>query len=481
MNEIKKILIIDDDISLTRVLSKALNNSKTMVECVNSISKAWVLIQNKNFDLVISDVMLPDGDGLELVEKLQKKQNGTKVIVISAKNNLLTAVKANELGVFEYIPKPIDLNDLTLVVNRSLKSKKISKNVEMIVDEKLPIIGRSPAMQKVYRIIAKLMKTDLTVLITGESGTGKELVAKAIHDFSSRSNKQFLTLNMAAIPQNLIESELFGYEKGAFTGAERKTSGFFEKSSGGTLFLDEIGDMPYDIQSRLLRVLQFGEFTRVGGREVIKTDVRIISATNKNIQSLIEKGKFREDLFYRLNVMNIFLPPLRERENDIISLGRHYLNLYSNSKKQFDSSAINFLKSHPWPGNVRELENLLKRASVLTSDTIISSSILRDYMDYDKFEPLQKKEIKNLGNEKENLRSYLESFLKNFFDSLDSNDQKMELHEKFMDEFERPLILKSLEFCKGNQIKTSHILGINRNTLRSKLKKLNISTKYGKK
>ena len=239
--------------------------------------------------------------------------------------------------------------------------------------------------------------------------------------------------------------------------------------------------MPYDIQSRLLRVLQFGEFTRVGGREVIKTDVRIISATNKNIKSLIEKGEFREDLFYRLNVINIFLPPLRERENDIIALGRHYLNLYSDGKKQFDSSAINFLKSHLWPGNVRELENLLKRTSVLTSDTIVSSEVLKDYVDYDKFEPLQKKEIKNAINEKDNLRSYLDIFLKNFFDSLDSNDQKMELHDKFMDEFERPLILKSLEFCKGNQIKTSQILGINRNTLRSKLKKLNISSKYGKK
>ena len=371
------------------------------------------------------------------------------------------------------------MNDLIISVDRSLK-KNSEKNKEIKFEENLPMIGTSSVMQIVYKNIAKITKTNFSVFINGESGTGKELVAKTIHNFSERAHKPFIAINMASLPENLIESELFGYEKGAFTGAEKKTSGFFEKSSGGTLFLDEIGDMPYDIQSRLLRVLQFGEFTRVGGREVIKTDVRIISATNKNIQSSIEKGEFREDLFYRLNVINIFLPPLREREDDIISLGRHYLNLYSDGKKQFDSSAVNFLKSHVWPGNVRELENILKRVSVLTSDTIISSTILQDYIDYDKFETLEKREITNNKNEKENLRSYLENFLKNFFDSLDSNDQKIGLHDKFMDEFERPLILKALEFCNGNQIKTSKILGINRNTLRSKLKKLKISSKHGK-
>ena len=382
MTEIKKILIIDDDISLTRVLSKALNNSKTIVECVNSISKAWVLIENKNFDLVISDVMLPDGDGLELVEKLQKKQNGTKVIVISAKNNLLTAVKANELGVFEYIPKPIDLNDLTLVVNRSLKSKKISKNVEMIVDEKLPIIGRSPAMQKVYRIIAKLMKTDLTVLITGESGTGKELVAKAIHDFSSRSNKQFLTLNMAAIPQNLIESELFGYEKGAFTGADSRKIGFFEQADGGTIFLDEIGDMPFEVQARLLRVLQLGEFTRVGGRDKKTSNVRIIAATNAKLKKSVDEGRFREDLYYRLNVFPLQTRNLSSRKDDILPIAIKILDKHSKEVKSspyLTIEARELLLSHNWPGNVRELENTLQRALVLSNENIIDEkSIMID-------------------------------------------------------------------------------------------------------
>ena len=475
----KKILIIDDDYALRTVMLKALRTSKITIKTASTISEGWYLLEKEDFNLVICDVVLPDGDGLELVKKLKKKFNHLEFIIISAQNNILTAIKADQLDVFEYIPKPLDLNDLIISVDRSLK-KSSEQNKEIKFEENLPMIGTSSVMQVVYKNIAKITKTNFSVFINGESGTGKELVAKTIHNFSDRADKPFIAINMASLPENLIESELFGYEKGAFTGAEKKTSGFFEKSSGGTLFLDEIGDMPYDIQSRLLRVLQFGEFTRLGAREVIKTDVRIISATNKNLQSSIEKGEFREDLFYRLNVINIFLPPLRERENDIISLGRHYLNLYSDGKKQFDSSAVNFLKSHLWPGNIRELENLLKRVSVLTSDTIISSTILKDYIDNNKFQPLETKVISNNKNEKENLRSYLESFLKNFFDSLDSNDQKIALHDKFMDEFERPLILKALEFCKGNQIKTSKILGINRNTLRSKLKKLKISSKHGK-
>ncbi len=475
----KKILIIDDDYALRTLMLKALRTSKITIKTASTISEGWYLLEKEDFDLVICDVVLPDGDGLELVKKLKKKFNHLEFIIISAQNNILTAIKADQLEVFEYIPKPLDLNDLIISVDRSLK-KNSEKNKEIKFEENLPMIGTSSVMQVVYKNIAKITKTNFSVFINGESGTGKELVAKTIHNFSDRANKPFIAINMASLPENLIESELFGYEKGAFTGAEKKTTGFFEKSSGGTLFLDEIGDMPYDIQSRLLRVLQFGEFSRVGGREVIKTDVRIISATNKNIQSSIEKGEFREDLFYRLNVINIFLPPLRERENDIISLGRHYLNLYSGGKKQFDSSAVNFLKSHPWPGNIRELENLLKRVSVLTSDTIISSTILKDFIDYSKFHPFQIKETSNNQNKKENLRSYIESFLKNFFDSLDSNDQKIGLHDKFMNEFERPLILRALEFCKGNQIKTSKILGINRNTLRSKLKRLKISSKHGK-
>lgn len=472
MNEIKNILVIDDDISLTRVLSKALNNSKTMVECVNSISKAWVLIEKKTFDLIITDVMLPDGDGLELVEKLQNKKKNLKIIVISAKNNLLTAVKASELGVFEYMPKPIDLNDLTVVVNRSLKSNKPIRQGEAGgQDEKLPIIGRSQPMQKVYRIIAKLMKTDLTVLITGESGTGKELVAKAIHDFSSRSNKQFLTLNMAAIPQNLIESELFGYEKGAFTGADSRKIGFFEEADGGTIFLDEIGDMPFEVQARLLRVLQLGEFTRVGGREKKISNVRIIAATNAKLKKSVDDGIFREDLYYRLNVVNIEMPALRTRVSDIFTLSKYFLNIYS-PKKSFNEDCKEVLEKYSWPGNVRELENFIKKIAILFSeDTISKEALLNELVELEQIESDSKS---NSSLKHQSLSKSIELHLDEFFQAIDPSSEDLELYKHLLAEFERPLITRSLDFCNGNQFKAAKILGINRNTLRKKMKVLNI-------
>ena len=268
----KKILIIDDDHHLKVLMVKALSNSKISIKTSSTISEGWIILEKESFDLVICDVVLPDGDGLELVKKLKKKFNHLEFIIISAQNNILTAIKADQLDVFEYIPKPLDLNDLTISVDRSLKKKdKISEQFK--IDENLPMIGTSSVMQDVYKKIAKITKTNYSVLINGESGTGKELVARTIHNFSERSQKPFIVSNMASLPNNLIESELFGYEKGSFTGAEKQTIGFFEKASGGTLFLDEIGDMPVDIQSRLLRVLQFGELTRVGGRELIKIDV----------------------------------------------------------------------------------------------------------------------------------------------------------------------------------------------------------------
>ena len=376
----KRILIIDDDFSLRKVITRALSSSKISVKTVSTLSEAWVVIEKNIFDLIICDVMLPDGDGLELVKKVKKKHPKQLFIIISAKNNILTAIKADQLEVFEYLPKPLDLNDLTISVNKCLKSEKVLKQEEYL-EEKLPMIGTSLVMQQVYKNIAKITKNNHTVLITGESGTGKELVAKAIHNFSPRSNFPFVVINMASLPENLIESELFGYEKGAFTGAEKRTIGYFEKANGGTLFLDEIGDMPIDIQARLLRVLQFGELSRVGGREIIKTDVRIISATNKNLLTSVENQTFREDLFYRINVINIELPPLRERENDIIDLSNHFLSKFSNNSKQIDTDVMNFIKKYEWPGNVRELENLFKRVSVLSSEKLVSIDTVKNLID----------------------------------------------------------------------------------------------------
>ena len=436
----KNILIIDDDFSLRRVIEKALKNSKTNINGVSTISEAWVDIEKNKYDLIICDVVLPDGDGLELVKKVKLKDNSQSFIIISAKNNLLTAIKANQLDVVDYLPKPLDLNDLTITVDRCLKNQMIIHN-ELIIDEKLPIIGTSSVMQSVFKNIAKITKTNYTVLITGESGSGKELVAKVIHDYSSRSHSPFIPINMASLPKDLIESELFGYEKGAFTGAEKRTLGFFEKANGGTLFLDEIGDMPIDVQARLLRVLQFGEFSRVGGREVIKTNVRIISATNKNLLNSIDQNLFRQDLYYRLNVINIDLPPLRERENDIIDIAKNFLASFSNNDKSLDNGALEFLKNHNWPGNIRELENLFKRVCALSIEKIITPEILLEYLDK------QEKPIsdENYKLEDSNVKSYrslnvfLQEFLDKLFETLD-NETEIQLFDKFISEIEKQLI-----------------------------------------
>ena len=476
----KKILIVDDDFSLRTVMLKALSSKSVDVKSVSSISEAWVLILKEIFDLIICDVVLPDGDGLELVKKIKEKKENQKIIIISAQNNIITAIKADELKVFEYLPKPIDLNDLVISVNQSLKEKDFDQklDVDFDINKKLPMIGSSSVMQNVYKNIAKTTKTNFSVLITGESGTGKELVAKTIHSFSSRSEAPFIVINMASLPKNLIESELFGYEKGAFTGAEKQTLGFFEKASGGTLFLDEIGDMPFDIQARLLRVLQFGEFSRVGGREQIKIDVRIISATNKNLIDSISQGEFREDLYYRLNVINIDLPALRLREDDVLSLGNHFLSKYSKNSKKFDESGINAIMNYDWPGNIRELENFIKKVSVLSSDSIINGYTVENYLSYSS--NVQHNLNSKNRNKQQSLKSFLEEFFEEFYNSLGDNEENLNLHEKFIIEFEKPIIIKTLKFCNGNQMKASKILGLNRNTLRSKMIKYKIPNKFGK-
>lgn len=478
----KKILIVDDDFSLRTVMLKALSSKSVVVKSVSSVSEAWVLIANEPFDLIICDVVLPDGDGLELVKKIKDKNVNQKIIIISAQNNIITAIKADELKVFEYLPKPIDLNDLVISVNQSLKEKTIKKKLDIEFDKnkELPMIGSSTIMQNVYKNIAKTTKTNFSVLITGESGTGKELVAQTIHSFSSRSNAPFIIINMASLPKDLIESELFGYEKGAFTGAEKQTLGFFEKASGGTIFLDEIGDMPFEIQARLLRVLQFGEFSRVGGREQIKIDVRVISATNKNLIDAINQGTFRDDLYYRLNVINIDLPPLRNREEDVLSLANHFLAKYSKDSKKFDESAINFLKNYNWPGNIRELENLIKKITVLVSESTVDSYNIENLISYSSNNIKDHDEIPKLFNKKQSLKIFLESFFEEFYMSIGENFDELNLYEKFLQEFERPIILQTLKYCNGNQLKASKILGLNRNTLRSKMSKYKVSKKFGK-
>ena len=332
MAEGATILVADDDDSIRTVVTQALSRAGFEVRSTGNASTLWQWVENGDGDLVITDVVMPDENGLDLVPRIRRIRPNLRIIVMSAQNTLMTAVKATERGAFEYLPKPFDLNELVAMVRRGLEARTSGESINQQrsadeMEEALPLIGRSPAMQDIYRTLARLMPTDLTVMITGESGTGKELVARALHDYGKRKNKPFVAVNVAAIPRELIESELFGHEKGSFTGAVSRSSGRFEQANGGTLFLDEIGDMPMEAQTRLLRVLQEGEFSTVGGRTAIQSNVRVIAATHHDLKRLIRRGLFREDLYFRLNVVPIRLPALRERTEDVAELVRHFLGL----------------------------------------------------------------------------------------------------------------------------------------------------------
>src|SRR5467141_3322193 len=345
---VSTILVADDDRAIRMVLNQALIRLGHDVRMTGNAATLWRWVADGEGDLVITDVIMPDENGLDLIPRIKKIRPELHIIVMSAQNTLLTAVKATERGAFEYLPKPFDLRELVSVVERALTAPSDLPPSEDDLEEQLPLIGRSPAMQEIYRTLARLMGTDLTVTIMGESGTGKELVARALHNYGKRRNGPFVAINMAAIPRELIESELFGHERGAFTGATSRGVGRFEQAEGGTLFLDEIGDMPLEAQTRLLSMLQGGESTTVGGRTPIKTDVRIIAATNRDLRQLIQQGLFREDLFYRLNVVPMRLPPLREHIEDIPDLVRHFLRRAEADglkQKRLEPAAIERLKT----------------------------------------------------------------------------------------------------------------------------------------
>jgi two-component system nitrogen regulation response regulator GlnG len=474
------ILIADDDRAIRTVLTQALGRLGHEVRTTGNAATLWRWVADGQGDLVITDVVMPDENGLDLIPRIKKLRPEMRVIVMSAQNTLITAVKAAERGAFEYLPKPFDLKELVSVVERALNTNTPPAPMpggDIEGEEQLPLIGRSPAMQEIYRVLARLMGTDLTVMITGESGTGKELVARALHDYGKRRNGAFVAINMAAIPRELIESELFGHEKGAFTGATNRSTGRFEQAQGGTLFLDEIGDMPLDAQTRLLRVLQEGEYTTVGGRTAIKTDVRIIAATHRDLRTLIRQGLFREDLFYRLCVVPIRLPPLRERTEDIPLLVRHFLNLGISQglpAKSIDQAAMDRLKRYRWPGNVRELENLVRRLAALYSQEVIGLDVVEAEL-ADATPAAQPVE----EPQSEGLSSAVERHLKDYFaahkDGMPSNG----LYDRVLREIERPLISLSLSATRGNQIKAAQLLGLNRNTLRKKIRDLDIQVMRG--
>src|SRR5438876_2683492 len=375
------ILVADDDTAIRTVLNQALSRAGYEVRLTGNAATLWRWVSQGEGDLVITDVVMPDENAFDLLPRIKKLRPELPVIIMSAQNTFMTAVRASERGAYEYLPKPFDLKELIGIVGRALAEPKERPRPAAKPDDfdSIPLVGRSPAMQEIYRVLARLMQTDLTVMISGESGTGKELVARALHDYGKRRSGPFVAINMAAIPRDLVESELFGHEKGAFTGANSRSSGRFEQAEGGTLFLDEIGDMPMEAQTRLLRVLQEGEYTTVGGRTPIRTDVRIVAATHRELKSQIQQGLFREDLYYRLNVVPMRLPPLRERAEDVPDLVRHFLRKAEDEglpPKHLDNDALDLLKYHRWPGNVRELENLIRRLAVLhAGETIPASAI----------------------------------------------------------------------------------------------------------
>ena len=466
------VLVADDDAAIRTVLDQALGRAGYDVRTTGNAATLWKWVSEGEGNVVVTDVVMPDESGLDLIPRIKKIRPELQVIVMSAQNTLMTAVNAAQRGAFDYLPKPFDINELTGIVRRALESTVQARSSDAMPDEEaLPLIGRSPAMQDVYRSLARLMNTDLTVLINGDSGTGKELAARALHDYGKRKNFPFIAINMAAIPRELIESELFGHEKGAFTGAANRVSGRFEQAEGGTLFLDEIGDMPTEAQTRLLRVLQDGEYTMVGGRQPVRANVRIVAATHRDLTQLIRQGLFREDLYYRLNVVPMRMPPLRERREDIPELTQHFLRQSVDEGlpwKTIDGLAIERMKAYSWPGNVRELENLVRRLAALYSQDNIGVEVVEA-------ELAGAPEERPSEQPSNSISEAVDRHLKDYFAQHGDSLPPAGLYERLLKEVERPLISHCLGATRGNQLRAAELLGLNRNTLRKKIRELGIT------
>jgi two-component system nitrogen regulation response regulator GlnG len=474
------ILVADDDRSIRTVLGQALTRSGYQVRTTGTAATLWRWVEDGEGDLVITDVVMPDENGLDLIPRIRRIRPELRIVVMSAQSTFTTALKAAQRGAFEYLPKPFDLNELLAVVGRALAVPAPATEAEPAEDDRLPLVGRSPAMQEIYRTVARVTTTDLTVMITGESGTGKELVARALHDYGARRGAPFVAVNMAAIPRELIESELFGHERGAFTGALSRNQGRFEQANGGTLFLDEIGDMPPEAQTRLLRVLQEGEFTTVGGRMPIRVNVRIVAATHRDLRALIRQGLFREDLFYRLNVVPMRLPPLRERTEDIPLLARHFLaqgRAKGLPAKTLTAEAVEKLKAYAWPGNVRELENLMRRLAVLYPQETIGEDVIAAELAEAASPPPATASA--APAEPESMAQSVERHLRAYFASHKDGLPASGVYDRVIAEVERPLIRLTLAATRGNQIKAAAVLGLNRNTLRKKIRELEIPVVRG--
>ncbi len=453
------IWVVDDDESIRWVLERGLSENGIEVETFDSASKVIKKLETENPSLILTDIKMPGKSGIDLLDEVRELRPEIPIIIMTAHSDLQSAVESYEHGAWEYLPKPFDIEEAVSMVQRA--TSKDTSEIEEDSESRAEIIGEAPAMQEVFRAIGKLSNSTSTVLLMGQSGTGKELVAKALFQHSPRKDNAFIALNMADIPKDLLEAELFGHEKGAFTGADEKRIGRFEQANSGTLFLDEIGDMPLETQTRLLRVLSNGEFYRVGGREPIKVDVRIITATHQNLEELVKSGDFREDLFHRLNVIKLSLPKLNERKEDIPELAKHFFKESSEElkeeKKYLSEEVENYFKTLSWPGNVRQLENTCRWLTVMSPTKEVKLEDLPDEL------KLENAEEEN--NWKVVLRSWSENYLEN---------GNKNLLEEVGPEFERTLIKVALNKTKGKKKEAAELLGWGRNTLSRKIKELGI-------
>jgi len=457
--------VVDDDRSIRWVLEKALVSAGLVVEVFEEANSVLKALEKKQPDAIVSDIRMPGIDGLELLSRIHKRYPQMPVIIITAHSDLDSAVSAYQGGAFEYLPKPFDTDEAVELVKRAVKHNQNQENKSEAPNFNTPeIIGEAASMQEVFRAIGRLSHSNITVLINGQSGTGKELVAHALHRHSPRSTNPFIALNMAAIPRDLMESELFGHERGSFTGAQAARKGRFEQANGGTLFLDEIGDMPAELQTRLLRVLSDGEYYRVGGHDPVKSDVRIIAATHQNLEQRVKEGSFREDLFHRLNVIRIQIPKLSERREDIPVLANHFLNVIAEElnveAKVLDEEVLQFLLTLEWPGNVRQLENTCRWITVMSPGKMIHLDGLPAELSADK-----KQASKITTNWVDGLREWANHKLQN------GDEGILEIAQQ---DFERTLIESALNYSGGRRQDAAKLLGWGRNTLTRKIKDLKL-------
>ncbi len=462
--------VIDDDPSIRWVLEKALTKADMDVTCFDNADNILESLRNNKPDAIISDIRMPGTSGLELLDSINQNYPELPVIIITAHSDLDSAVSSYQGGAFEYLPKPFDIDDAISITRKACASHQNKNNKQQttdIIQNHPGIIGEAPAMQEVFRAIGRLSQSNITVLINGESGTGKELVANALHQHSPRADGPFIAINTAAIPKDLLESELFGHEKGAFTGANTQRKGRFEQANGGTLFLDEIGDMPADLQTRLLRVLSDGQFYRVGGHTSVKSDVRIVTATHQNLEELVKQGKFREDLFHRLNVIRIHIPSLRERREDIPTLFKHFLiqaaDEMDTAPKVIPDNLLNYLSTLDWPGNVRQLENTCRWLNVMAAGTEVLMDDLPPELIQKQDE--NKQALVSHNNWETALRSWGDKKLENGANDLLGEATPI---------FERIMIEAALQKTKGKRLEAAKLLGWGRNTLTRKIKELGI-------